>query len=82
MVGGRLGAGAGGCAVGGGGAAGYLESLPEGPNDSDSVLSPGLLLQAPQLPASLFRGRPGRDKRAGTKKVREGERKRETSFSA
>lgn len=55
------------CPGGGGGAAGYLESLPEGPNDSDSVLSPGLLLQFPQLPASLLRGRPGRDKRAETK---------------
>lgn len=50
-----------------GGAAGYLESLPEGPNDSDSVLSPGLLLQSPQLPAGLLMGRPGRDKRAETK---------------
>lgn len=40
----------------GGGAAGYLESLPVGPNHSDSVLFPGLLLQSPQLPASLFRG--------------------------
>lgn len=63
-----------------GGAAGYLESLPVGPNHSDSVLLPGLLLQSPQLPASLFRGWAGGDKRAGTNKVREDESKRETLF--
>lgn len=63
----------GGCG-GLGSAAGYLESLPVGPNHSDSVLLPGLLLQSPQLPASLFRGW------AGTNKVREDERKRETLF--
>lgn len=33
--------------------AGYLESLPVGPNDGDCVLPPRLLLQPPQLPASL-----------------------------
>lgn len=61
-------------------AAGYLESLPVGPNHSDRVLLPGLHLQSPQLPASLFREWAGGDKRAGTNKVREDERKRETLF--
>lgn len=54
--------------------AGYLESLPVGPNDSDSVLLPGLLLQPPQLPASLF------GEWAGTNTMREGDGKRETLF--
>lgn len=51
-VGGRLGGGGELCR----GAGRYLESLPVGPNHSDSVLTPGLFLQSPQLPASLFRG--------------------------
>lgn len=38
------------------GAGRYLESLPVGPNQSDSVLTPGLFLQSPELPASLFGG--------------------------
>lgn len=63
-----------------GGAAGYLESLPVGPDHSDSVLLPGFLLQSPQLPARLFRKVGGKRKRAGTNKVREDERKRETLF--
>lgn len=41
------------------GAGRYLESLPVGPNHSDSMLTPGLFLQSPQLPASLFRGGSG-----------------------
>ena len=44
------------------GAGRYLESLPVGPNHSDSVLTPGLFLQSPQLPASLFGGWAGRDR--------------------
>lgn len=38
----------------GGRGGGYLESLPVGPNHSDSMLLPGFLLQSPQLPARLF----------------------------
>ena len=57
------------------GAGRYLESLPVGPNHSDSVLTPGLFFQSPQLPASLFGGWAGRD-RAGTNEAREGERRR------
>lgn len=49
----RAGRQVGGWAAGQRGPAGYLESLPVGPNDSDGVLPPGLLLQPPQLPASL-----------------------------
>ena len=44
------------------GAGRYLESLPVGPNHSDSVLTPGLFFQSPQLPASLFGGWAGRDR--------------------
>lgn len=64
------------------GAGRYLESLPVGPNHSDSVLSPGLFLQPPQLPASLFIGGVGGKRRtAGTNEAREDERrKREKSF--
>lgn len=35
------------------GAGRYLESLPVGPNHSDSMLTSGLFLQSPQLPACL-----------------------------
>lgn len=55
------------------GAGRYLESLPVGPNHSDSMLTPGLFLQSPQLPASLYSGWAGRDKRAGTNEAREDE---------
>lgn len=36
------------------GTARYLQSLPVGPNHSNRMLTPGLLLQSPELPASLF----------------------------
>lgn len=74
-MGGRLG---GGCAMG---AARYLESLPVGPNHRDSMLSPGLFLQPPQFPASLYRGWAGRDGEQETNKAGEDvRRKRETLF--
>lgn len=58
------------------GAGRYLESLPVGPNHSNSVLTPGLFLQSPQLPASLFGGVGGKRQRARTNEAREGERRR------
>lgn len=74
-MGGRLG---GGCAMG---ATRYLESLPVGPNHSDSMLSPGLFFQPPQFPASLYRGWAGRDREQETNKAGEDvRRKRETLF--
>lgn len=50
-----------------GGAAGYLESLPVGPDHSDSVLLPGFLLQSPQLPARLFGKVGGKRQEGGNK---------------
>lgn len=51
--------------------AGYLESLPVGPNDGDGVLPPGLLLQPPQLPASLHT-QGGREETESRKPMKQG----------
>lgn len=61
----------GGRQVNGAPQAGYLESLPVGPNDGDGVLPPGLLLQPPELPASLHT-QGGREETESRKPMKQG----------